>query len=126
MKNSKDNFLIGRLKSVRFSLQGIWLLITTEASIKVQLVVAVIATIMGFQFNISNTEWLIQTMMIAIVLVAESLNTGIEKLSDFVQPEYHDKIKVVKDISAGAVGIAAIISLIIGGIIYIPKMALLF
>ncbi len=126
MKNPKDNFLIGRLKSVRFSLQGIWLLITTEASIKVQLVIAVIATIMGFQFNISSTEWLIQITMIAIVLVAESLNTGIEKLSDFVQPEYHDKIKIVKDISAGAVGIAAIISLIVGGIIYIPKMALLF
>lgn len=65
-------------------------------------------------------------MMIAIVLVAESLNTGIEKLSDIVHPDYHEKIKVVKDISAGAVGIAAIISLFVGGIIYIPKIALLF
>jgi diacylglycerol kinase (ATP) len=64
--------------------------------------------------------------MIAIVLVSESLNTGIEKLSDFIHPEYHEKIKVIKDISAGAVGIAAIISLIVGGIIYIPKIALLF
>lgn len=88
--------------------------------------VATVATVLGFHFNISTTEWLIQIMMIAIVLVSESLNTGIEKLSDFIHPEYHEKIKVIKDISAGAVGIAAIISLIVGGIIYIPKIALLF
>lgn len=126
MKNSKDNFIIGRLKSVRFSLHGIWLLVTTETNIKVQLIIAAIAVILGFYFNISSTEWLIQTMMIALVLVAESLNTAIEKLSDFVQPTYHAKIKIVKDIAAGAVGIAAIISLFVGGIIYIPKIALLF
>lgn len=126
MKDPKDNFLIERLKSVRFSLKGIWLLITTEASIKIQIVIAIIAIIMGFYFEISTTEWLIQTLMIGIVLVAESLNTGIEKLSDFVHPDYHSKIGFVKDVSAGAVGIAAIISLIVGGIIYIPKITLLF
>ena len=126
MKDPKDNFFIERLKSVRFSLKGIWLLITTEASIKIQLVVAIIAVALGFYFEISTTEWLVQTLMIAIVLVAESLNTGIEKLSDFIHPDYHNKIGFVKDVSAGAVGIAAIISLIVGGIIYIPKVALLF
>ena len=126
MKKSKDSFLIERLKSVRFSFRGIWILITTEASIKVQLFIALIATVMGFYFDISTTEWLIQTLMIAIILVAESLNTAIEKLCDFVQPDYDQKIKVIKDISAGAVGIVAIISLVVGGIIYIPKITLLF
>lgn len=126
MKDPKDNFLIERLKSVRFSLKGIWLLIKTEASIQVQLVVALIAIVLGFYFEISTTEWLIQTLMITIVLVAEALNTGIEKLCDFVHPDYQPKIGVIKDISAGAVGIAAMISLVIGGIIYLPKLALLF
>jgi len=100
--------------------------VRTEASIQVQLVIALVATSMGFYFHISTTEWLIQTLMIAIILVAESLNTGIEKLSDFVQPDYDRKIKAIKDVSAGAVGIAAIISLVVGGIIYIPKIILLF
>jgi diacylglycerol kinase (ATP) len=118
--------MIERLKSVRFSLRGIWVLISTEASIKVQLFIALVAVVLGIYFNISITEWLIQSLMIAIVLVAESLNTGIEKLSDFVQSEYDEKIKLVKDISAGAVGIAAIFALLIGGIIYLPKIALLF
>ena len=80
----------------------------------------------GFYFNISTIEWLIQTLAIGLVLVAESLNTGIEKLADFVHPDYHKKIGFIKDVSAGSSGIAAIISLIIAGIIYIPKIALLF
>lgn len=126
LKNSKDDFVKGRLKAILFSLKGIWLLITTENSIKVQLFVAIFITVIGFYFQISTTEWLIQTLVIGLVLVAESLNTGIEKLSDFVHPDYHKKIGFIKDVSAGSAGIAAIISLIVAGIIYIPKIALLF
>lgn len=126
MKNPKDNFVVERLRGIKFSLKGIWLLITTESSIKAQLFFAILVTIAGFYFQISSTEWLVQITIIGLVLVAESLNTGIEKLSDFVHPDYHEKIGFIKDISAGAAGIAAIISLIIAGIIYYPKIALLF
>ncbi len=126
MKNLKDNFIIGRIRSIKFSFRGIWFLITTESSVKVQVFISFIIIFFGFYFQISATEWLIQTLIIGLVLVAESLNTGIEKLADFVHPEYHKKIGFIKDVSAGASGIAAIISLIIAGIIYIPKIALLF
>lgn len=126
MKNPKDNFIIGRIRSIKFSFRGIWFLITTESSVKVQVFISFIVIFFGFYFQISATEWLIQTLIIGLVFVAESLNTGIEKLADFVHPEYHKKIGFIKDVSAGASGIAAIISLIIAGIIYIPKIALLF
>lgn len=126
MKNPSDNFIIERLRSIKFSLRGIGFLIKTESSIKVQLCAAIIVTIAGFYFEISTTEWLFQILIIGLVLVAESLNTGIEKLADFVHPDYHKKIGFIKDVSAGSAGIAAIISLIIAGIIYIPKIALLF
>tara|TARA_B100000768_G_scaffold180206_1_gene199576 strand:+ start:33 stop:413 length:381 start_codon:yes stop_codon:yes gene_type:complete len=126
LKNLKDNFIIGRIRSIKFSFRGIWFLITTESSVKVQVFISFIIIFFGFYFQISATEWLIQTLIIGLVLVAESLNTGIEKLADFVHPEYHKKIGFIKDVSAGASGIAAIISLIIAGIIYIPKIALLF
>ncbi len=126
MKNPKDSFILERLKSIRFALRGIWFLITTEASIQVQLVFAVIGTIMGFYFQISATEWLAQTLVIGLVLVAESLNTGTEKLSDFIHKDYHKEIGFIKDVSAGSVAIAAIISLVVAGIIYIPKILLLF
>ena len=126
MKNPKDNFIVERIRSIKFSLRGIWFLITTESSIKAQLLIILLISLTGFYFDINTNIWLIQTLAISIVLVAESLNTGIEKLTNFVHPDYHKKIGFIKDVSAGSSGIAAIISLIIAGIIYIPKIALLF
>lgn len=126
MKNNNDSFLKGRLRSLKFALRGMWLLMTTEDSIKAQLFIAVIATILGFYFNISNVEWMIQFLAIGLVLVAEAANTAIEEVADFIHPEYHKKIGLIKDIAAGAPSFAAFISLIIAGFIYIPKITLLF
>ncbi|WP_166381833.1 MULTISPECIES: diacylglycerol kinase family protein [unclassified Polaribacter] len=126
MKNPNDSFIRGRLRSFKFALRGMWLLMTTEDSIKAQLFIAVLATILGFYFNLSNIEWMFQFIVIGLVLVAEALNTAIEKVADFIHPEYHEKIGFIKDIAAGAPSFAAFISLIIAGFIYIPKIALLF
>jgi diacylglycerol kinase (ATP) len=126
VKNPKDNFIVERIRSVKFSLRGIWFLITTESSIKAQLFIILLISLAGFYFQINTNEWLTQTLAIGLVLVAESLNTGIEKLADFVHPDYHKKIGFIKDVSAGSSGIATIVSLIIAGIIYIPKITLLF
>ncbi|MBJ2175725.1 diacylglycerol kinase family protein [Aureibaculum sp. A20] len=123
MKNPNDSFLKGRLRSLKFALRGAFLLITTEHSIMVQFSIAVLITIFGFVMQISATEWMFQLLAIGMVLVAESLNTGIEKLSDFVHPDYHKRIGFIKDISAGAATFAAIIAVIIGLIIYIPKFS---
>ena len=89
----------------------------------VQLSIAFIMTVIGFIMGISAQEWMFQLLAIGLVLVAESLNTGIEKLSDFVHPEYHKRIGFIKDISAGAATFAAIIAIIIGLIIYVPKFS---
>lgn len=126
MKNPKDGFIRGRIRSLKFALKGMWILMTTEDSIKAQLFFALIATILGFYFNISNTEWAIQFLAIGLVLVAEAANSAIEEVADFIHPEFHKKIGLIKDIAAGAPSFAAFISLIIAGIIYVPKIALLF
>jgi len=126
MKNAKDSFIRGRLRSLKFAFKGAWLLLTTEDSIKVQVLMAVIVTVMGFCFDISNIEWMLQFLAIGMVLVAEALNTAIEKVADFVHPDFHIKIGFIKDIAAGAPTFAGIISLIIAGFIYIPKINLLF
>ncbi|REH52530.1 diacylglycerol kinase (ATP) [Tenacibaculum gallaicum] len=122
MKNPNDGFLKGRIRSIKFALKGMWLLITTEDSIKAQLFFGLIATLLGFYLKISSTEWMIQTLIIGLVLVAEALNTAIEKVADFIHPDYHKKIGFIKDIAAGAPAFAAMISLIIAGIIYLPKI----
>lgn len=123
MKNPEDGFLKGRLKSMKFALRGAWLLITTEHSIMVQFSIGILISILGFFMNLSPNEWMFQLLAIGMVLVAESLNTGIEKLCDFVHPSYHKKIGFIKDISAGAATFAAIIAVIIGLIIYLPKFS---
>ena len=121
MKNPNDNFLKGRLRSLKYALRGMFLLIKTEHSIMVQFVIAIFMTVLGFIFDISATEWMFQFLAIGLVLVAESANTAVEKLSDFVHSEYHKEIGFVKDIAAGAPAFAAIIAMIIGCIIYLPK-----
>jgi diacylglycerol kinase (ATP) len=92
----------------------------------VQVFIAIAVTVFGIYFNISNTEWMLQFLAIGMVLVAEALNTAIEKIADFVHPDYHIKIGFIKDIAAGAPTFAGVISLIIAGFIYIPKINLLF
>ena len=77
----------------------------------------------GFYFNISQTEWLFQTLAIGLVLSIEGLNTAVEKVADFIHPEFHERIGFIKDIAAGAVFFAALTALAIGLIIYIPKFA---
>lgn len=126
MKNPNDNFLRGRFRSMKFALRGMWILIKTEDSIKAQLFFAVVATGFGLYFDISKTEWMIQCLLIGMVLVSEALNTAVEKIADFVHPNYHKKIGFIKDIAAGAPSFAAIISLIIACIIYGQRMIDLF
>jgi diacylglycerol kinase (ATP) len=126
MKNPKDSFLRGRLRSLKFALKGMWILMTTEDSIKAQLFFALIATILGFYFDITAMEWAIQVIVIGLVLVAEAANTAIEEVADFIHPEFHEKIGLIKDIAAGIPSFAAFTSLIVAGIIYVPKILLLF
>ena len=124
MKDSR--FFIGRMKSIGYALQGAYKLIVTEHSIMVQAVIGVLVTIAGFYFEISATEWLFQILAIGLVLSIEGLNTAIEKIADFIHPQYHERIGFIKDISAGAVFFAALTALCIGAIIYYPKIVLLF
>lgn len=122
MKFQKDETLFtGRLKSMVFAAKGAFKLITTEHSVMVQSSIGVIMTIAGFYFHISKTEWLVQTLSIGMVLGIEGLNTAVEKIADFVHPDYHEKIGFIKDIAAGAVFFAAMTALAIGAIIYVPK-----
>jgi diacylglycerol kinase (ATP) len=122
MEFQKDNsFLTGRLKSITFAFNGAVKLISTEHSIMVQFCIGIIMTIAGFYFDISTTEWLFQTMAIGLIMSIEGLNTAVEKIADFIHPDYHERIGFIKDIAAGAVFFTAITAIIIGVIIYSPK-----
>ncbi len=118
----KESFIINRLKSVGYAFKGMLILIKTEASIKIQIFIAVVVTIAGFYFEISKTEWMFQIGMIGLVMSIEGMNTAIEYIADFIHPEYHKKIGLIKDVAAGAVFIASVVAVIIALIIYLPKI----
>ena len=118
----KESFLVNRIKSIGFAIKGVLLLLKTESSIQIQLVIALLVTLAGFYFEISITEWMLQTLAIGLVIAAEGINTAIEKLSDYIKPQHDAKIGFIKDIAAGAVFMAAIAAIIVGLIIYIPKL----
>lgn len=118
----KDSFFENRIKSVGFAFRGALHLIRTEASIKIQVVLAIMMTAAGFYFEISNTEWILQVLAIALVVGIEGANTAIEKLCDFIHPEFDKRIGFIKDISAGAVMLVSIGAIIVGLIIYLPKI----
>jgi diacylglycerol kinase (ATP) len=127
MEFQKDNtFFTGRLKSIGYAAKGMFKLITTEHSIMVQSFVGVCTVIAGFYFNISQTEWLFQTLAIGLVLSIEGLNTAVEKIADFIHPNFDEKIGFIKDIAAGSVFFAAITALVIWGIIYVPRILEMF
>jgi diacylglycerol kinase (ATP) len=118
--NNDNGFIKGRIKSLKFAIVGVIKLITTEHSIMVQLFLALIITIAGLYFKITKQEWLFQTLTIGLVLSIEGLNTAVEKIADFIHPDYHEKIGFIKDIAAGAVFFAAVTAISVGVIIYYP------
>ena len=124
MQNRDGNFIINRIKSVKYAFKGAYLLVRYEPSIQVQVVIAVLMCGLGFYFDITSTEWLIQLLTIGLVISVEGINTAIEKIADFIHPEFNGTIGLIKDIAAGAVFIASIFAVVIGLVIYIPKIYL--
>lgn len=114
------------INRVRFALQGWAAFFSKETNGQIQLCVAVVVVIIGFIFDLSNTEWIAILGCIGMILALEMINSAIEKFCDLVHPEKHAAIKFIKDVAAGAVLWAAVMAAIIGLIIFLPKLLLLF
>lgn len=120
---ASDKFSVkNRIKSFSHALNGIIALLKKEHNARIHLVAAISATILGFVLKINTTEWISIVIVIGLVILTELFNTAIERLADLVDPNRNELIGQIKDYSAGAVLIAAIVSLIVGGLIFIPKI----
>jgi diacylglycerol kinase (ATP) len=120
--SKQDSFFINRLKSLGYAFKGACHLLKTEASIQAQFAIGILMTIAGFYFQLSITEWIIQILVIGVIMTVEAINTAIEEIADFIHPDFHKKIGLIKDMAAGAVFIFAIAAIIIGLLIYLPKI----
>ena len=115
-------FITGRIKSVKFALKGMFLLLKTEHAIITQFSIGILLIVVGFYLEISRLDWIIQLAVIGFVLAIEGLNTAIEKVCDFVHINFDKRIGFIKDISAGAVSFAVFFSLIILILMYYPYL----
>jgi diacylglycerol kinase len=114
------------IDSMGFALNGIKLLFAGQNNIKIQGIIGILVCLLGWIITLSSLEWIIVLFCIGWVISAESFNTVIEYVVDFISPDYHIKAGQIKDISAGGVLIISITSSIIGLIIFIPKCIKLF
>lgn len=125
IKNKKKFSIVARIKSTNHAWRGISILFKTTHNFWVQIFFALVAIYLGFVFCISATEWLFLIFAIGIVFITETLNTAFEIDIDLTSPTYHPYAKDTKDVAAGAVLISVILALIVGGIIFIPKILIL-
>lgn len=110
-----------RINSFKYAINGLKIILSTQHNFLIHLIVAVLVTAAGLFFKVSDIEWCILILTMAMVLGAEAFNTSIEKLTDLVSPDYNAQAGKVKDLAAAAVLIAAIASIIIGLTIFLPK-----
>lgn len=117
-KKSKPSLL----KSFYYAFQGIKVNILTERNLAIHFLVMLLVIVCGFVFKISVTEWLICILLFGFVITLELMNTAIETAIDICMPEINPKAKLAKDTSAGAVLVVAIVAVVIGIIIFGPKV----
>ena len=113
--------LKSRLESFRFALNGLLLLLKNEHNSRIHLLAAIIAIVMGIIMKIDHYEWSLLIIVIGAVFLTELLNSSIESLADLIDPEFNELIMRAKDYSAAAVLISAIVAIVVGGLIFIPK-----
>ena len=119
----QKKFLINkRIESFGFAFNGLRILIREEHNARIHLFIAIFVVVVGFILKISVTEWIAIILVIGFVSTLEIVNSSIENIADFISPEKHEIVKKIKDLSAGSVLVSSITALIIGLIIFLPKI----
>lgn len=113
-----------RIRSFSYAFNGLKIVWQEEHNFRIHLIAAVVAIVLSYLLRISPYEWLAIIFSIGFVLVSELLNTALENLADFICQEKNPNIKRIKDIAAAAVMLSSITALLIGLIIFIPKLLL--
>lgn len=119
---SQEFSIRSRVKSFRFAMDGIASFFYREHNAWVHLAATVAVLALTVWLNVTKTELLALVFAIAFVWVAEMFNTCIERIMDFVSVQQHPEVKFIKDLAAGAVLVAAITALVVGAVVFIPKL----
>lgn len=125
MKNSNfkaENFF----KSQGYARNGLRLIFKNERNFKIHLSIAILVIIAGFVLKISYQDWIAVSLVISMVLISETMNSAVEAVCDTISQEYKVNIKYAKDVSAGAVLLSVLVSIITGIIVFTPYILKIF
>ena len=109
-------------KSFIYAYRGLTYLLVHEQNFRLHIIFAILALSLSLILSVNYYETLIILLLIFNVMMAEIVNTVIENILDIIHPDHHDQIRIIKDATAGIVLFAALIALVIGSIIFIPKI----
>lgn len=112
----------GRLRSVAFAADGLGFLVRHEPNMRLHLGAAFVVIAAGIWFGLSMMEWRWVILAIALVIIAEALNTAVEQACNAVSREFQPAIKTAKDVAAGAVLISAGAAALIGAFVFVPHV----
>ena len=114
--------VIARAKSFAHAWRGIVVHVRSTHNAWIQIFLALVAFVLGIYYHISSTEWIMLVFAIGFVMSAEAFNTALEIDVNLTSPEYHPFARDIKDVSAGAVLISAVTALVVGLVIFLPKI----
>ena len=116
-------FSVGdRLKSVEYAFAGIKTFLVREHNARIHLAATIVVITLLVLFRIQGTKAALLLVVTGLVWITEILNTCVESILDHVSPAQHPNVKYIKDISAGAVLVAAVTAILTGAIIFIPEI----
>lgn len=113
-----------RADSFRYAFQGLADLLRSQPNARIHLAMTIVVVFAGFYFNISRTEWVALVLCVALVFALEAVNTALEYLTDLASPDFHPLAGKAKDAAAAAVLLGAAGAVVVGLIIFLPKIFL--
>jgi diacylglycerol kinase len=118
----KKSYLHRRVLSFRYAIIGIVTFVYTEPHARIHALATALVIALSAYCHITAMQWIVIGIVTGMVWITEMLNTVIEKIMDHISPEYHPRVKWIKDVAAGAVLIAALVAVITGAVIFLPVL----
>ena len=110
------------INSFKYAFSGVKEAFQSERNMKVHFLLMVLAIVLGLILKLSSVEWAILVVTIGLVLMLEFINTSLEQIVDIVSPEKQEKAKIAKDVAAAGVLVSAIVAVLIGIFLFLPKI----
>lgn len=119
---SSDRFFYARWRSIKIAWEGIKYVLITQHNTRIHAALTLAVFLFSLILKISLGEWIALILTVGFVWSAEIFNSALEMMMDLISPDQNQGAKIIKDVSAGAVLMSVMVSILVGGVIFGPKI----